>query len=161
MDHKGEDSHLGGTSLVELDGTLGKLGLLIEGVPSEVKGVVTEVTDEFSSGDVLHDGKLKEANEGNKLGNSGSRDGVEGGESVGDILELKSRVVDVSGETDSSFLDEVSNDGEHGDASVLDLDVSETVELFLVSISNEAEGVEESKRSLGTLSHAYIVFIIP
>ena len=150
MDHKGKDTHHGGTSLVKLDGTLGKLGFLIEGVPSEVKGVVTEVTDEFSSGDVLHDGKLKEANEGNKLGNSGSRDGVEGGESVGDILELESRVVNVSGETDSGFLDKVSNNGKHGDTSVLDLDVSETVELFLVSISNQAEGVEESKRSLGT-----------
>jgi hypothetical protein len=36
VDHKGKDSHLGGTALVELDGTLLELGLLIKGVPAEV-----------------------------------------------------------------------------------------------------------------------------
>jgi hypothetical protein len=33
---------------------------------------------------------------------------------------------------------------------VLDLNVSETVELFLVTIGNKSKRVEESKRSLGT-----------
>lgn len=78
-----------------------KIRRTIESVPSEVKGVVTEVTDEFSSGDVLHDSKLQETNEGNNLGNSGSRDGVEGGETVRDIGERKSRVVNVSGQSDT------------------------------------------------------------
>jgi hypothetical protein len=150
VDHKGEDTHLGGTALVELDGTLLELSLLVEGVPAEVKGVVTEVTNEFSSGDVLHDGELKEANEGNKLADASTRDGGKGGETVGDIGELKARVVNVSRETDSGLLDEVSSDGKHTDASVLDLDVTETVELLLVAIGNQAEGIEESKRSLGT-----------
>jgi hypothetical protein len=150
VDHKGKDSHHGGTALVELNGTLLHLGLLIKGVPSVVNGVVTEVTDEFSSGDVLHDGKLKGANESNNLGDSGSRDGVEGGETIGDIGKGKARVVNVSGETDSSLGDEVSNDGEHTDAAVLDLDVTETVELLLVTVGDQAEGIEESKRILGT-----------
>jgi len=44
----------------------------IEGVPSVVQGTVAEVTNEFSSGDVLHDGKFQETNESNKLGNSGT-----------------------------------------------------------------------------------------
>jgi hypothetical protein len=52
VDHKGKDSHLGGAALVELDGTLGELGLGIEGVPSVVDGSVTEVTNK---GDVTHD----------------------------------------------------------------------------------------------------------
>ena len=43
VDHKGEHTHLGGTSLVKLNSTLGHLGLGIEGVPAEVKGTVTEV----------------------------------------------------------------------------------------------------------------------
>jgi hypothetical protein len=73
VDHESEKTHLGGTALVELDGTLGELGLLIKGVPAIVKGTVTEVTGEFSSGDVLHDGKLKEANEGKDL--EGTEDG--------------------------------------------------------------------------------------
>jgi hypothetical protein len=150
VDHEGKDSHLGGTALVELDGTLGHLGLSVERVPAEVKGSVTEVTDEFSSGDVLHDEELKDSNEGNKLGNSGSRDGGKGTETVGDRGEAQARVVNVSGETDSGLLDEVSSDGEHTDASVLDLDVTETVELLLVAISNHAEGIEESKRILGS-----------
>ena len=150
VDHKGKDTHHGGTSLVELDGTLLKLGLLVKGVPAKIEGVVTEVTDEFSSGDVLHDSKLKETNEGNKLSDSSTLDGVEGGESVGDIGEGKSRVVDVSWKTDSVLGDKVSDNGKHGDTSVLDLDVTKTVELLLVSISNKSEGIEESKRRLGS-----------
>ena len=149
VDHKGKDTHLGGTALVELDGTLLELGLLVEGVPAEVKGVVTEVTDEFSSGDVLHDSELKESNEGNNLANSGTLDGGKGGETVGDIGEGKSLVVNVSGKTDSGLLDEVSSDGEHTDASVLDLDVTETVKLLLVTISDQTERIEESERGLG------------
>merc|ERR1719197_1761868 len=113
---------------------LGKLGLLVEGVPAKVEGVVAEVTNELSAGDVLHDGKLKETNEGNQLSNSGSRDGVEGGETVGDIGEGKSGVVNVSGKTDSGLGNEVSDNGKHGDTSVLDLDVSEALELFFITI---------------------------
>ena len=48
MDHKAKDAHHGGTAVVELDGTLGKLGLLVEGVPAEVKGAVAEVTGEIT-----------------------------------------------------------------------------------------------------------------
>jgi hypothetical protein len=80
-----------------------------------------------------------------------ARDGGKGTETIGDIGERKTGVVNVSGKTDSGLLDEVSSDGEHTDASVLDLDVTETVELLLVlAIFNQAKGIEESKRSLGT-----------
>ena len=58
VDHKSKDSHLCGTAVVELDGTLGKLGLLIKVIPSKVNVSVTEVTNEFvsSSRNVSHDG---------------------------------------------------------------------------------------------------------
>jgi hypothetical protein len=129
VDHKGKDSHLSGTSLVEFDGTLLQLGFLckrrkgtsetlsqmnfivsiclprhlrtIECVPSEVEGVVAEVANEFSSGNILHDGKFQETNEGNNLRNTSSGDGVEGRETVGDIRKGKAGVVNVSGQSDS------------------------------------------------------------
>jgi len=122
----------------------------IEGVPSVVQGTVAEVTNEFSSGDVLHDGKFQETNEGNDLGNTGSRDGVEGGETVGDRGEGRSRVVNVSRKADSGLGNQVADDGKHGDTSVLDLDVSETVELGLVTIGDKSKRIEETKRGLGT-----------
>jgi len=150
VNHKGKDTHHGGTALVELDGTLLQLGLFVEAVPAEVNGVIAEVTHEFSSSDVLHDTELEEANESNYLSNSGARDGVESGESIGDVFELEARVVDVSRETDSGFRDKVSNNGKHRDTAVLDLDVSEAVKLLLVTISDKAKGIEEAKRRLGT-----------
>eukprot|EP00566_Odontella_aurita_P025027 CAMPEP_0113570828 /NCGR_PEP_ID=MMETSP0015_2-20120614/25207_1 /TAXON_ID=2838 /ORGANISM="Odontella" /LENGTH=108 /DNA_ID=CAMNT_0000473695 /DNA_START=245 /DNA_END=569 /DNA_ORIENTATION=+ /assembly_acc=CAM_ASM_000160 len=38
--HEAEDAHHGGTAVVQLDGALGELGLLIKGVPAEVEGSV-------------------------------------------------------------------------------------------------------------------------
>eukprot|EP00525_Craspedostauros_australis_P008678 CAMPEP_0198108092 /NCGR_PEP_ID=MMETSP1442-20131203/180_1 /TAXON_ID= /ORGANISM="Craspedostauros australis, Strain CCMP3328" /LENGTH=218 /DNA_ID=CAMNT_0043763293 /DNA_START=144 /DNA_END=800 /DNA_ORIENTATION=- len=150
VDHKGEDSHHGGTALVELDGALLVLGLLVEGGPAVVDESVTEVTHELSSGDVLHDEDLEESDEGEELEEAGSWDGAEGAESGWDIRELGSVQGDGSWETDSGLLDEVSDDGEHGDTSVLDLDETEALEVGLVAIGDKAEWVEESEWSLGT-----------
>ena len=44
VDHKSEDTNHGGAAVVELDGTLGELGLLIKVIPAEVDVSVTEVT---------------------------------------------------------------------------------------------------------------------
>ena len=44
VDHKGQHTHLGSTSLVQLDGTLLELGFLIEGVPAEVDESVSVVS---------------------------------------------------------------------------------------------------------------------
>jgi hypothetical protein len=151
VDHKGKDSHLGGTALVELDGTLLELGLLIEGVPSVVDGSVTEVSGEFGfTGDVLHDRGLEDSNEKEELHKATSGDLLEGGETVGDGRKGLSGVVDGSRKTDAGFLDKVSNNGKHRHTSVLDLDAAETVELLLVTIGDKAKGIKESKGSLGT-----------
>ena len=152
VDHKSQQTHLGGTSIVQFNGTLGKLGLFIEGVPSEVKSSITEVTNELvsSSFNVLHDEEFKEANEGKNLKGSGDRDGERGIPSVSKIRELGSGVVDVSRKVDTSGVDQVSNNTKHTDTSVLDLDVSEAVELFLITVSDHAQRIEESKRRLGT-----------
>ncbi|KAL7523529.1 hypothetical protein ACHAWF_000556, partial [Thalassiosira exigua] len=142
-------------AVVELDGALGELGLLVEGVPAEVDPPVAEVTDVFVAGsrDVLHESALQESNEQKDLGDPVLRDGVrsvEGGPAVGDGVEGVSRVVDVAREVDAGAGDDVSQEGELRDAPVLDLHVTEVVETGLVGVLEQTEGVEEAKRGLGT-----------
>jgi len=97
MDHKSKNSQLCSTSVVQLNSTLGELGLFVEVIPSEVDESVTEVTGELSlSGYILHDSKLKESYEKDELGNSGIRDGVDGGPTVRDGVEGISGFVDSS-----------------------------------------------------------------
>ena len=139
-----------GTALVELDCALGKLGLFIEGVPSKIKCIVTEITNKFSSCDVLHDEEFEETNEGNNLCNAGSGDGINCTETVRDGSKGGARVVNVTWETDSVFGDKVSDHGKHGNTSVLDLNISETIEFVLVTVRNQAKRIEESKRCLGS-----------
>ena len=148
MNHESKNSHHSSTSLVELDSTLRKLGLLIEGVPSEVKSLVTEVTRELSSSNVLHYEELKESNESDNLEKSSLGDCSNSSPSVRDGVEGSSRVVNLSGKVDSSTGDDVSEESKLGDTSVLDLNVTEAVETILVSIIKKSKGIEESKRSL-------------
>ncbi len=151
VDHKSEQTHLSGTSLVQFNSTLVHLGFGIKRVPAEVNEAVTEVTNEFvlASG-ILHESKLKGTNEGNSLGNTGTWDGGKGSETRSTVREGSSRKVNITWEVDASLVNKESNNTKHTDTSVLDFDVSETVELFLVTIGNKAKGIEETKRSLGT-----------
>jgi len=153
VDHKSEDAHHGGTAVVQLDGALGQLGLLVEGVPAEVDGAVAEVTWEISGcgaiGGVLHHTELEGTNEENNLDKARSGDGiraVDGGPAVGEGVEGVSRVVDVTREVGAGAGDEVAQEGELGDASVLDLDETEAVELLLVGAIEQAEGIKEAER---------------
>ena len=156
VDHKSEDTSHGGTSVVEFDGTLGELGLFIEVIPSEVNVSVSEVTDEFVSGswNILHETNFKESNKGNKLDKSSGRDGVrseKGGNSVRVGAEGISLKVDASRKEDSGTGGDLSKEGKHTNTSVLDFDVSESLESLLVDISVEkSKRIEESKWRLGT-----------
>ena len=155
VDHEGEDAHHGGTALVELDGALLELGLLVEGVPAEIDEAVAEVADEFTGlgavGGVLHDEGLEEADEGEELEEAGSGDVLEGLESGGDVGEVDALAGgDGSGETDAGGGGKVTGDGEHGDATVLDLDVTETVEVGLITVGDEAKRIVEAKGGLGS-----------
>ena len=119
--------------------------------PSEVKRSVTEVTNELvaSSLDVLHDEELQETNEGNNLGKSSLGDGIrseDSGQTVGVGVEGVTGVVDVSTQVNTSTSDDVSKEGKLTDTSVLDLNITEAVKLFFVSVSNKAKGIEESVR---------------
>jgi hypothetical protein len=155
VNHESEDSHLGGTSIVEFDGTLGELLLFIEGVPAEINVSVTEVTNEFisSSWNILHEGALKDSDESNHLDKSGGWDGVraeKGGNTVRVRVEGVTSVVDVSWKVDSCTGDNLSEESKLADAAVLDLNVTKAVETLLVLTGKLSERIEESERSLGT-----------
>jgi hypothetical protein len=144
--HKSKDSHLGGTSVVEFDGTLLELGLLIEGVPAEVNVSVAEVTDVLvaSVRDALHEGAFKDSNEGDDLHNSGGGDGIgapDGGNSVGVASERVARVVNVSWKVDSGAGHNLAKEGKLADTSVLDFDVTKAVESFLGFSTELSEGI--------------------
>ena len=155
VDHKSENSQLGGTSVVELNGTLGELILSGELVPAEVNVSVTEVTDELVSGsrDILHDSAFKDSNESDELDEASSWDGVraeKSGDTVRVGCEGVTGVVNVTWKVDSGTGDDLSEESKLTDTSVLDLDVTETVETLLIDTVKLSERIEEVKRSLGT-----------
>jgi hypothetical protein len=155
VDHESEDTEHGGASVVELDGALGELGLLIKVIPSEVDVSVAEVANVLVSGscNIAHEADLQPADEGNDLSLALERDGVgadEGGDAVGEGVKGVTGIVDVSRKVESSAGHDLAQEGELGNASVLDLDVTEAVEALLGDIAREhAEGVEETERGLG------------
>mmetsp|Transcript_14698 Transcript_14698/g.35692 ORF Transcript_14698/g.35692 Transcript_14698/m.35692 type:complete len:230 (-) Transcript_14698:13-702(-) len=146
--HEREDAHLRGTAVVELDGALGLLLLGREGVPAKVERAVAEVARELRiAGHILHHSKLKEAHKGEDLRKTGGRHDLKGLEAVGHVREGEA-VRDVAGEAHASGGHDVAEDGEHADAAVLHLHVPEAVKALLVSLVEEAEGVEEAERGL-------------
>lgn len=153
VNHKSEDTHHGGTAVVELDGTLGELGLLVEAVPAEVDVSVAEVSRELSvSWNLTHERALQNADGGDDLHDTRSRDvalAEDGGNAVRVGGERMAAVVDVSRKVDSSTGGDLAEEGKHADAAVLDLNVPKAGEALLVDISAEhAEGIEVSERGL-------------
>ncbi|KAL7524882.1 hypothetical protein ACHAXR_000755 [Thalassiosira sp. AJA248-18] len=153
--HKSKNTHHGGTSVVQLNSTLLELGLFVELVPSTLEGSVTKISGELvsESSHVLHDGNFQQTNEGEDLNSSLDRDGVgavDGGPAVGVGVEGMSSGVDVSSEVASSTGDDVTQESKLSNTSVLDLDVTKTVESLLVGIVEESEGIEETDRGLDT-----------
>jgi hypothetical protein len=155
VNHKSKNSHHGGTSVVQFNGTLLKLGLFIKVIPSEVDVSVTEVTGEFGkSWNLTHEGAFEDSNEGDHLHNSRGGDVVvseDGSNSIGERVEGVTSLVDGSWKVDSGTGGDLAKEGQLTDASVLDLDVTKTFESFLGGITREkTERIEEAKRRLGT-----------
>ena len=148
VNHKSKDTHHGGTAVVELDGTLLKLGFLIEGVPSEVDGSGAEVTNEFTVTRVVTHDELKDEDEGEDLDPSSLRDGGQRSGSGRDVSERSSLEVDVSSKTDSGVRGDESEESKHGNTSVLDFGVSELLESLLGSVVEHTKRIVESKRRL-------------
>ena len=108
--HQSKDAHLSGTSLVELDCTLGKLGFRIEIIPTKVNESISEVTNEFVlTSYILHHCKLQEANEGNDLGKSSGRHCRKGRESSRDGCESVTGKVNVSRKPNSSSRNKITD----------------------------------------------------
>ena len=150
MNHEAQHSHLCGTALVELYGTLVELLLLsVVTDPSDREGRGREVS--WEGGFVLlPSGELKKTAEGEDLEGTSHRGLEASGPATGDVGELGSVKRNVSWEANSSSGDEVSDNTKHADTAMLDLDVTKAVELFLVTVGNEAKGIKESERRLGT-----------
>merc|ERR1719223_179766 len=156
VDHKSKDSEHGSTAVVQFDGALLKLGFFIKVFPSVVEVSVAEVTWELGacSWNLAHDGALKNTDQGNELHNSGGGDVVlsdDGSNSVGERVEGISGVVDVSWKVDSGTSGDLTEEGQHTDASVLQLDVTKTFQSLLGGITGEhTERIVESKWWLHT-----------
>ena len=150
VNHQSQNTHHGGTALVKFNGSLAEFGGFIESVPAKVKVVVTKIAGEFATNKVTHYENFKGTDQGKDLEVSGVRDGFNGSVSTGDIGELSSRKVNASRESDSGFGDKVSDNGDHGDTSVLDFGKSEAVEFGLVGIGDKAQRIPEAQRQHGT-----------
>ena len=125
--------------------------LSVKSVPAKVKGSVTEVTNKLSlSSHILHHCKLKEANKCKDLESSSNRNLQGASPAFSNVRELGSVVRNITGKTETSTGGDLSKEGKLADTSVLDLDVTEAVESLLVGTIQQAEGIEESKRGLGT-----------
>ena len=154
MDGKAEDAKHSGAAVVELDGALLVLLLLGEHVPTVInaKGHVAEVSNVLAlTSDITHDEELEPSDEEDdlkepRLGN-GVR-AVECTEAIGDVRESATGKVNRATKVDARAGDNVSEEGKHGNASVLDLDKAKTVELGLVSIGDKSEGIEKAERGL-------------
>mmetsp|Transcript_11611 Transcript_11611/g.24221 ORF Transcript_11611/g.24221 Transcript_11611/m.24221 type:complete len:236 (-) Transcript_11611:63-770(-) len=154
MNHEAKDAHHGSTAIVQLNGTLGQLGLLIKSVPAKVKGTVAEVTRELRlSRHILHHSKLQDANKRNNLEEASLGDGVrarDGSPAIGEGIKGVSSVVNVSGQVDAVAGHNLTKERKLCDTAVLHLHVTEAVEPLLVGISEHAEGIKETKRGLGS-----------
>ena len=125
VDHKGEDTHLGSTAVVQLDSKLLVDGLL---VPARC--------GKLSLLDLLlakTEAVLKESDEGDDLTSAGSGKGVEGSKTSLDTCEGDA-VSDFTGKADASRGHKVTKDSKHGNSAVLGLNSAKTVESLLISI---------------------------
>ena len=137
--HVSDDTHHGGTSVVQLNVELAGLLFRVSDVGSEVSDSVVSV--------VLggrHPGELDKSEEEEDLGKSGRRDGEDSSNSGRNVRELQ--VVGrgkVSIEDNVVVVDDGSDDGGHSNTSVLAFDGTTTFEGLRL-------GLEPSKRIVDT-----------
>ena len=139
MDHDAQDAHHGGTAVVELGIQLAGLLLgVLDGITEPADAVVTVV---LGGG---HPGELDKGEEEKDLEEAGGRDGADSVDTVGDVGEFEvGRGAEVSVELDVVVVDDGSEDSSHGDAAVLALDGTTTLEGLGL-------GVQPAKRIVDT-----------
>ena len=140
VDHDAKDAHHSGTAVVELNIELAGLLLGVLDVGAEVSDAVVTVV--LGGG---HPGELDEGEEGEDLGKTGGGDGADAVNTVGDVGELEvGGGGKVSVELDVVVVDDGAEDGSHGDAAVLALDGTTTLEGLGLSLE-PAEGIVDAE----------------
>mmetsp|Transcript_18419 Transcript_18419/g.23698 ORF Transcript_18419/g.23698 Transcript_18419/m.23698 type:complete len:224 (-) Transcript_18419:41-712(-) len=147
MGDETSDTHHGGTALVQFNLSLSKLGTFVELVPAKVKSTVTVVTDEFSFSESITVDHFCYSEKGKHLHQNSLA--VTGGVKSGECSQTIRNALSTR-ETDAIGCDQVTNNGQHTDTSVFELNGTKTIESFLVSIGDKTKGIEEAKRSDGT-----------
>mmetsp|Transcript_5098 Transcript_5098/g.12817 ORF Transcript_5098/g.12817 Transcript_5098/m.12817 type:complete len:204 (+) Transcript_5098:382-993(+) len=150
VNHEAEDAHLRGPAVIKLDRPLPQLRGIVELVPAEVQLAVPEVAHEFRLvvqpvGVPVHDLGHREEEEHldqDLLPGVGRTQRRPRSEARGDVRGKIREAISGCGR-------EVSDDGEHGDAAVLELDEAETIESILIGVLEHAEGIEQAEGGLG------------
>jgi len=138
--HVSENAHHSSTAVVELSIELAGLLLGVLDVGSEESNPVVSII--LAS---RPPGELNKTTDSNNLGKSGSRDGEKAIDASGDVAELK--VVaggDVSIIDDVVVVDNASNNGHHGNASVLTLNGTATLKGLRLA-GHPSEGIEHAE----------------
>ncbi|KAL3790401.1 hypothetical protein HJC23_013573 [Cyclotella cryptica] len=143
--HKSKNTHHSSTAVVELDRTLRQLGLLIKSVPAKVKGSVTEVTNKLSlpvtSFITASSRKPTNARIWRAPATGTCKEPAQPSPMSENLVPSK---------TEASAGGDLSKESKLADTSVLQLNITEAVESLLVGAIQQAKGIEESERGLGT-----------
>lgn len=139
VDHQGQDAHLSGTAVVQLDGEL-----LVDGVSIPAGSLQLSLLDLLLSSS---ESNFEQTDEHEELEDSSWGDIREGSKATANLGEGDG---EVAREADTSGGDDVAENGKLGNSAVLGLDGAEAVEALLVSILQDAKGIPEAKRGLST-----------
>ena len=96
---------------------------------------------------VLHDEELEGTNEANDLDKTERGNGIgpkDSGEAIGIRIETVAVQVNVAIEVDASAGDDLTKESKLADTAVLELDVTETLETFLIDIIKHAKRIPET-----------------
>mmetsp|Transcript_19078 Transcript_19078/g.30842 ORF Transcript_19078/g.30842 Transcript_19078/m.30842 type:complete len:230 (+) Transcript_19078:172-861(+) len=145
VDHQGKDTHLGSAAVVQLNGALGVLLLVIPtgGIHAGLAVGLQLLLD-------LGKAQLNQANETDGLGHTSGRQGGQSLQAGGEAGELVASKVVGARKTDTSGGHQVTKDGEHGNAAMLDLHSAEAIKALLVSLGQQAQRIPEAQRGLHT-----------
>mmetsp|Transcript_19087 Transcript_19087/g.30862 ORF Transcript_19087/g.30862 Transcript_19087/m.30862 type:complete len:230 (+) Transcript_19087:172-861(+) len=145
VDHQGKDTHLGSAAVVQLNGALGVLLLVIPtgGIHAGLAVGLQLLLD-------LGKAQLNQANETDGLGHTSGRQGGQSLQASGQAGELVASQVVSARQTHASSGHQVAEDGKHGNTAVFDLHGTKAVEPLLVSLIQKAQRVPEAQRGLHT-----------
>ena len=148
VDDKTPDTHHGSSSIIEFDVTLLQFSSGIKVVPSKVKSSVTEITGKLGgflvqpvsiTVDNLGNGEEGEHLKKHVLSIPGIHECLPRCQTIGDVFGTR--------EADSSGGCQVSDDGQHGYSSMLDLTFTKKVESLYVPIRDKLQWIKDTQLS--------------